>query len=125
MSLNKETSYFIHPLLRKNNLKFREYQNKIANSAMTKNTLVILPTALGKTIISLLVCINTLYNNRDKRILILAPTRPLVNQHRDSFVSSIKLFDDQVAMITGKISPRSRTIVWNKESIRLVFLPQN
>ena len=121
MSLNKETSYFIHPLLRKNKLKFREYQNKIANSAMTKNTLVILPTALGKTIISLLVCINTLYNNRDKRILILAPTRPLVNQHRDSFVSSIKLFDDQVAMITGKISPRSRTIVWNKESIRLVF----
>ncbi len=121
MSLNKETSYFIHPLLRKNNLKFREYQNKIANSAMTKNTLVILPTALGKTIISLLVSINTLYNNRDKRILILAPTRPLVNQHRDSFVSSIKLFDDQVAMITGKISPRSRTIVWNKESIRLVF----
>ena len=121
MSLNKESTYFIHPLLRKNNLKFREYQNKIANSAMTKNTLVILPTALGKTIISLLVCINSLYNSRDKRILILAPTRPLVNQHRDSFVSSIKLFDDQVAMVTGKIQPNARTIVWNKESIRLVF----
>jgi Fanconi anemia group M protein len=121
MSLNKQTTYFIHPLLRKNNLKFREYQNKIANSAMTKNTLVILPTALGKTIISLLVCINTLYNNREKRILILAPTRPLVNQHRNSFVSSIKLFDDQVAMVTGKIPPHARTIVWNKKSIRLVF----
>ncbi|HEY6949014.1 MAG TPA: helicase-related protein, partial [Nitrososphaeraceae archaeon] len=121
MSLNKESPYFIHPLLMKNNLKFREYQNMIANSAMTKNTLVILPTALGKTIISLLVSINALYKNRDKRILILAPTRPLVNQHRDSFVSSIKLFDDQVAMLTGKIQPHARTIVWNKESIRLVF----
>jgi len=121
MSLNKEPPYFIHPLLRKNNLKFREYQNMIANSAMTKNTLVILPTALGKTIISLLVCINALYNNRDKRILILAPTRPLVNQHRDSFVSSIKLLDDQVAMVTGKIHPHARSMVWNKESIRLVF----
>ena len=121
MSLNKESPYFTHPLLRKNNLKFRDYQNLIANSALTKNTLVILPTALGKTIISLLVCINALYNNRDKRILILAPTRPLVNQHRDSFVSSIKLFDDQVAMVTGKIQPHARAIVWNKESIRLVF----
>ena len=93
----------------------------IANSAMTKNTMVILPTALGKTIISLLVCINTLYNNREKRILILAPTRPLVNQHRNSFVSCIKLLDDQIAMVTGKIPPQARTIVWNKKAIRLVF----
>lgn len=121
MSLNEQTTYFNHPLLRRNILQFREYQKMIANSAMTKNTMVILPTALGKTIISLLVCINTLYNNREKRILILAPTRPLVNQHRNSFVSCIKLLDDQIAMVTGKISPHARTIVWNKKTIRLVF----
>jgi Fanconi anemia group M protein len=121
MSLNEQTIYFNHPLLRRNILQFREYQKMIANSAMTKNTMVILPTALGKTIISLLVCINTLYNNREKRILILAPTRPLVNQHRNSFVSCIKLLDDQIAMVTGKIPPHARTIVWNKKTIRLVF----
>jgi len=121
MSLNEQTIYFNHPLLRRNILQFREYQKMIANSAMTKNTMVILPTALGKTIISLLVCINTLYNNREKRILILAPTRPLVNQHRNSFVSCIKLLDDQIAMVTGKIPPHVRTIVWNKKAIRLVF----
>src|SRR6058998_1025757 len=121
MSLNEQTIYFNHPLLRRNVLQFREYQKMIANSAMTKNTMVILPTALGKTIISLLVCINSLYNNRDKRILILAPTRPLVNQHRNSFVSSIKLFEDQIALLTGKILPYSRTIVWKKKEIRLVF----
>ena len=121
MSLKEQTTYFNHPLLRRNILQFREYQKMIANSAMTKNTMVILPTALGKTIISLLVCINTLYNNREKRILILAPTRPLVNQHRNSFVSCIKLLDDQIAMVTGKIPPHARTIVWNKKTIRLVF----
>jgi ERCC4-related helicase len=121
MSLNEQTTYFNHPLLRRNILQFREYQKMIANSAMTKNTMVILPTALGKTIISLLVCINTLYNHREKRILILAPTRPLVNQHRNSFVSCIKLLDDQIAMVTGKIPPDARTIVWNKKEIRLVF----
>src|SRR6266508_4652861 len=122
MSLNEQKTYFNHPLLRRNILQFREYQKMIANSAMTKNTMVIFPTALGKTIISLLVCINTLYNNRDKRILILAPTRPLVNQHRNSFVSCIKLLDDQIAMVTGKIPPHARTIVWNKKAIKLVFL---
>ena len=121
MSLKEQTTYFNHPLLRRNILQFREYQKMIANSAMTKNTMVILPTALGKTIISLLVCINTLYNNREKRILILAPTRPLVNQHRNSFVSCIKLLDDQIAMVTGKIPPHARTTVWNKKVIRLVF----
>jgi Fanconi anemia group M protein len=121
MSLKEQTTYFNHPLLRRNILQFREYQKMIANSAMTKNTMVILPTALGKTIISLLVCINTLYNNREKRILILAPTRPLVNQHRNSFVSCLKLLDDQIAMVTGKIPPHARTIVWNKKTIRLVF----
>jgi len=102
-------------------LHFREYQKNIIESALNKNTLVILPTALGKTIISLLVCSNTLYNNRDKRVLILAPTRPLVNQHRNSFVSCIKLFEDQTAIVTGKRLPYARTIVWNKKEIRLVF----
>ena len=114
-------SYFNHPLLRKNLLRFREYQEIISNSALNKNTLVILPTALGKTIISLLVSVNILYNYKEKRILILAPTRPLVNQHWDSFISNIKLLDKQTVVVTGKIPPHARTIVWNNKTIRLFF----
>ena len=114
-------SYFNHPLLRKNLLRFREYQEIISNSALNKNTLVILPTALGKTIISLLVSVNILYNHKEKRILILAPTRPLVNQHWDSFTSNIKLLDEQTVVVTGKIPPHARTIVWNNKTIRLFF----
>lgn len=121
MSLNDQTTFINHPLLRKNLLQFREYQKNISSFALIKNTLVILPTALGKTIISLLVSINRLYNYRDKRILILAPTRPLVNQHWKSFVSYIKLPNDQTAVVTGKIPPYARTIVWNNDEIRLVF----
>ena len=114
-------SYFNHPLLRTNFLRFREYQEIISNSALNKNTLVILPTALGKTIISLLVSVNILYNYKEKRILILAPTRPLVNQHWDSFISNIKLLDEQTVVVTGKIPPHARTIVWNSKTIRLFF----
>jgi len=114
-------SYFNHPLLRKNFLRLREYQKIISNSALNKNTLVILPTALGKTIISLLVSVNILYTHKEKRILILAPTRPLVNQHWDSFMSNIKLLDEQTVVVTGKIPPHARTIVWNNKTIRLFF----
>ncbi|HSA72545.1 MAG TPA: helicase-related protein [Nitrososphaeraceae archaeon] len=114
-------SYFSHPLLRKNFLRFREYQEIISNSALNKNTLVILPTALGKTIISLLVSVNILYNYKKKRILILAPTRPLVNQHWDSFMSNLKLLDEQTVVVTGKIPPHARKVVWNNKTIRLFF----
>jgi Fanconi anemia group M protein len=33
----------------------------------------------------------------------------------------MKLFEDQTAIVTGKILPYARTIVWNKKEIRLVF----
>ena len=121
MTFKDQDVFTNHPLLRKNVLQSREYQKNISRHALSKNTLVILPTALGKTIISLLVSVNTLYNYRSKRILILAPTRPLVNQHWKSFVSYLKFLDEQMAVVTGKIPPYARSIVWNRNEIRLVF----
>lgn len=121
MSPENQNGFTNHPLIRKNILQFREYQKNISSLAMIKNTLVILPTALGKTIISLLVSVNTLYNYRNARILVLAPTRPLVNQHWKSFVSYLKLKDEQTVVVTGKIPPHVRSVIWNRNEIRLVF----
>ena len=118
----QESNYHIsHPLIRKNSVEFRTYQSNISQSAFNRNTLVILPTALGKTIISLLVCANTLYNYKDKRVLIMAPTRPLVIQHMNLFFSVLKMLEDQIAAVTGKIVPYARRAIWNKPEIRLVF----
>jgi ERCC4-related helicase len=118
----QESNYHIsNPLIRKNSVEFRKYQSNISQSAFNRNTLVILPTALGKTIISLLVCANTLYNYKDKRVLIMAPTRPLVIQHMNSFFSVLKMLEDQIAAVTGKIVPYARRAIWNKPEIRLVF----
>lgn len=117
----KEPRFVNHFLLRKDSVEFRSYQNSISQRALGKNTLVILPTALGKTIISLFVCANTLYNFRDKRVLIMAPTRPLVTQHMNSFFSVLKIFEDQIAEVTGKITPAGRRAIWKKKEIRLVF----
>jgi ERCC4-related helicase len=121
MTPKDKDAFTNHPLLRKNIVQFREYQKNISNRALNRNTLVILPTALGKTIISLLVSMNTLYNYRGKRILILAPTRPLVNQHWESFVSSLMFLDNQTVVVTGKIPPYARSVIWNRNEIRLVF----
>jgi ERCC4-related helicase len=113
--------YISHPLLRKNSVESRAYQTNISQASLNRNTLVILPTALGKTIISLHVCMNILYNYRDRRVLIMAPTRPLVTQHMNSFFSALKLLEDQTAEVTGRIAPHVRRAVWNKPEIRLVF----
>jgi Fanconi anemia group M protein len=83
--------------------------------------MVILPTALGKTVISLLVTADMLYNYRDRRVLVMAPTRPLISQHIKFFSSALKIFEEQMSAVTGKTSPDARSAVWNKKDIRLLF----
>ena len=47
--------YIEHPLVWPETVEYRLYQKRIADVASERNTLVILPTALGKTVISALV----------------------------------------------------------------------
>jgi ERCC4-related helicase len=102
-------------------VELRSYQYGMAQSACDRNTLVILPTSLGKTIVALLVCADVLYKYRDMRVLVMAPTRPLVSQHMASFLTALKLLDEHTASVTGKTAPEYRSAVWNKRSIRLLF----
>ena len=116
-----DSCYIILPLICEKSIEFRTYQNNIAESAYDKNTLVVLPTALGKTIVAIMVTANALYNYRHKRVLVVAPTRPLVLQHMKSFYSVLKISQDKIAEITGKTPPLPRTAIWNNKDIRLVF----
>jgi ERCC4-related helicase len=113
--------YVEHLLVRNGSVESRLYQKNIAEAASRRNTMVILPTALGKTVISLLVTVDILYNYRDGRILVMAPTRPLVSQHMKSFSSVLKILEEQIAAVTGKTPPEARSAVWNKKDIRLLF----
>ena len=114
-------TYIEHPLIWNRTIEFRQYQKNIADSATNRNTLVILPTALGKTIISVLMCADVLYKYRDKRVLVMAPTRPLVGQHLKLFSSVLKILEEQMASVTGKTPPEYRGAVWSKKEVRLVF----
>jgi ERCC4-related helicase len=114
-------AYVRHPLIWDNTIEYRLYQKNIADSAARSNTLVILPTALGKTVISILVCAEALYKHRDRRVLVMAPTRPLVAQHLRLFSSVLKILEEQVVSVTGKTPPETRRAVWDKAEVRLIF----
>ena len=111
----------ISPLIYNESIEFRAYQKNIADSAYNKNMLVILPTALGKTVIAILVSAYALYNHRHKRVLVIAPTRPLVMQHMKSFFSVLKISQDQLTEVTGKTQPLARKAIWNNKDVRLIF----
>jgi Fanconi anemia group M protein len=109
-----------HPLLYPDVVEEREYQVKIAHEAYDRNTLVILPTALGKTVISALAAAQALYNYRSARVLVMAPTRPLILQHRSSFQRMLRLPEDQFVLLTGKSTADYRRSVWRGHQ-RIVF----
>lgn len=109
-------SYVEHPLLRERTIQAREYQLSIAEAAKRTNTLVVLPTGLGKTIIALLVALDALSRGK---VLILAPTKPLVEQHCRSFRRFTKLREREMALFTGEMPPHKRAAAW--ERARVIF----
>jgi ERCC4-related helicase len=100
----------------------RSYQSSIANSASKTNTLVILPTGLGKTLIAILVSEARLKNIDPKgRILVLAPTRPLVLQHKETFEKSLLLDGDRFVLLTGETDMDERSEVWESSNLQFIF----
>ena len=95
-----------HPRVRPGGLEDRAYQESIAQTAVAHNTLVVLPTGLGKTAIALRVVAEYLLREPTKSILFLAPTRPLVVQHARSVATS--LFAPVPLTLTGAIPPDRR-----------------
>ena len=74
----------VHPLLAPAALRALPFQLDLARIALTEDLLVVLPTGLGKTVIAALLGAELLRERRGK-LLFLAPTRPLVQQHADAF----------------------------------------
>jgi Fanconi anemia group M protein len=100
-------------------LEPREYQKKIADVASTTNTLVVLPTGLGKTIIAMLVAERVLSARPGSKVVVLAPTRPLVLQHLRSFGEGLTLPEGSMVALTGTVDPGERELLWRKA--RVIF----
>ena len=114
--------YFNHELIKPDSIELREYQVNIARSARKENTLVVLPTGMGKTIIALYLIAENL-KNKDGKILFLAPTKPLVTQHSQFLKEFLKIDEKLISIFTGEISPNKRQKIW-KDSKIIVSTPQ-
>src|SRR5207253_7772836 len=98
-------------------IEAREYQRAIAKSALAANTLVVLPTGLGKTIVALLVAAERLSAYPQCVLVILAPTRPLVLQHARFFKEHFQDREARSTVLTGETPAPLRETAFHDSSI--------
>jgi len=110
MNSNMEIQRFYNAKFIKNNkIIYKQYQVNIVNQIYKSNSLVVLPTALGKTIIGIILAAKYLEEFKDSKILVLAPTKPLVYQHFKTFQD---LMDDYLKfdVLIGNKTPLKRAL---------------
>lgn len=103
-------SHVKHPLLRTQSVQYREFQLNLAASAVDESTLVVLPTGLGKTVIAAMVAADV-KAHRGGKVLFLAPTKPLAQQHMQSF-SRLLDTTERMELFTGSTSAAKRARLW-------------
>ena len=108
-------NYISHPLIKKDAIEARLYQQVLAGDVLKKgNTMVVAPTALGKTIVAILVAADRLQKVKNSKVLVLAPSKPLAIQHEDSFKEFLNL---PCTSITGAIKTDERVKRWEESRI--------
>jgi Fanconi anemia group M protein len=90
----------------------RLYQQTIFGVAAAKNTLVVLPTGLGKTAIAMMLAVHRLKQFPNSKIVFLAPTKPLCQQHLDVFRKYLEIGEEKMALFTGEMAPNLRQEQW-------------
>lgn len=108
-----------HPLIVPGSVESRTYQLTLAKLALEDSSMIVLPTGLGKTVVALLVMANRL--ERGGRVLFLAPTKPLVEQHAEFLRSHLRA---ETMIFTGEIPPHERSELWRNSAQVVVSTPQ-
>jgi len=101
--------YLSHKFIKPDSIESRDYQINLADDAKKENSLIVLPTGLGKTTIALQVIADYLQKGTGG-VLFLAPTRVLVNQHYE-FLKENLLIED-IGIVTGEDLPQKRKKKW-------------
>lgn len=95
----------------------REYQQKIFESCIDKNCLVVLPTGLGKTLIALMLTIERMKKFLGEKVVFLAPTRPLAEQHLSYFKKHLPELFAEMTLFTGQVNAEERKKLWQNSDI--------
>lgn len=92
------------------NYPIREYQLKMSEVALFQNTLVCLPTGLGKTFIASVVMYNFYRWYPSGKIVFMAPTKPLVAQQIEACYKVMGIPQAHMAELTGNKTIQSTTL---------------
>lgn len=101
----------------------RPYQERIAKLAAHRNTLCVMPTGLGKTMVAVLVACERLESYPGSKVAITAPTRPLNEQHCQTFRELLSLEPWQIQVVTGKFKAEQRARIYEQATV-IVATPQ-
>lgn len=95
----------------------REYQKKIFETCKEKNCLVVLPTGLGKTLIALMLTIQRMKEFSGQKVVFLAPTKPLAEQHLNTYKKYLPELFGEMQLFTGIVKPEQRKKIWQTADI--------
>ncbi|XP_007472985.2 Fanconi anemia group M protein isoform X2 [Monodelphis domestica] len=102
------------------NYPVRDYQLRISEAALFCNTLVCLPTGLGKTFIAAVVMYNFYRWFPSGKVVFMAPTKPLVAQQIEACSRVMGIPQGHMAEMTGSTQAFIRKEIWHKK--RVLFL---
>lgn len=111
-----------HDGLRDEVIEARAYQLEAVDVALSGSTLLVLPTAAGKTAVAWMVMAEMLRRS-DGWALMIAPTVALVKQHLDDLQSVFKDESIEPIAMSGAIPASKREGMWQKSRL-IVSTPQ-
>lgn len=96
------------------NFTLRPYQSQILNSIRNNgNTIVVLPTGLGKTLIAVSLIEEAL--DKNNCALFLSPTKPLARQHAATIRNALNLSSNDISLITGEVPAGKRRQLYSSK----------
>ena len=99
------------------NRPIRDYQFNIVRKALFNNTLVCLPTGLGKTFVAAVVMYNYYRWYPNGKVIFMAPTKPLVAQQIQACHEVTGIPSDDTSEMTGAMQPEQRKKFWNDKRV--------
>lgn len=105
-----------HPRLR-GGVEARGYQLEALAKALAGSTLMVMPTGFGKSAVQWMAMAAHLH--RGGRVLLIAPTVALLDQHRRMALNHLDLEEEDVVIYTGQTPPAKRPALWGQGHVVL------
>ncbi|KAL1715469.1 hypothetical protein EV715DRAFT_207424 [Schizophyllum commune] len=108
-----EAKHWIYPL----NRPKRDYQFNIVKHCLFDNTIVALPTGLGKTFIAGVVMLNFYRWFPEGKVVFVAPTKPLVAQQIEASHKTCGIPGSDAVELTGNVPKAARERAWSEKRV--------